>query len=162
MVWRVLHQSTAASTWWCGPRPRLGWVEMAVGLPEGPSYPGHSTKTTFLPCFPLNDRRKAAHSFSKTSRPSFSFSCLFLARLRLLILFLILLMSGNVDLNPGPIFPLSVCSGNVTRQGKSEQCCTCSKCVHLRCSLLSFSKFRTLVSSHFWSCLHAVSLLVTL
>ena len=37
-----LHQSTAASTWWCGPRPRLGWVEMAVGLPEGFSYPGHS------------------------------------------------------------------------------------------------------------------------
>ena len=25
----------------CGPRPRLGWVEMGVGLPEGPSYPGH-------------------------------------------------------------------------------------------------------------------------
>ena len=38
----ALHQSTAASTWWCGPRPRSGWVEMAVGLPEGPSYPGHS------------------------------------------------------------------------------------------------------------------------
>ena len=37
-----LHQSTAASTWWCGPRPRLGWVEMAVGLPEGPTYPEHS------------------------------------------------------------------------------------------------------------------------
>ena len=37
-----LRQSTAASTWWCGPRPRLGWVEMAVGLLEGPSYPGHS------------------------------------------------------------------------------------------------------------------------
>ena len=44
MITRVprLHQSTAASTWWCGPRPRLGWVEMAVGFPEGPSYPGHS------------------------------------------------------------------------------------------------------------------------
>ena len=39
---QLLHQSTAASTWWCGPRPRLGWVEMAVGLPEGSSYPGHS------------------------------------------------------------------------------------------------------------------------
>ena len=38
----LLHQLTAASTWWCGPRPRLGGVEMAVGLPEGPSYPGHS------------------------------------------------------------------------------------------------------------------------
>ena len=37
-----LHQSTAASTWWCGPRPRFGWVEMAAGLPEGTSYPGHS------------------------------------------------------------------------------------------------------------------------
>ena len=36
------HQSTAASTWWCGVRPRLGWVEMAVGLPEGPDNPGHS------------------------------------------------------------------------------------------------------------------------
>ena len=38
----ALHQSTAASTWWCGPRPRLGWFEMAVGLPEGPIYPEHS------------------------------------------------------------------------------------------------------------------------
>ena len=37
-----LHQSTAASTWWCSPRHRLGWVEMAVGLPKGPSYFGHS------------------------------------------------------------------------------------------------------------------------
>ena len=37
-----LHQSTAASTWWCGPRSRLGWVEMAVGLSKGSSYPGYS------------------------------------------------------------------------------------------------------------------------
>ena len=33
----ALQRSTAASTWWCCPRPRLGWVEMAVGCPEGPS-----------------------------------------------------------------------------------------------------------------------------
>ena len=32
------------------------------------------------------------------------------------------------------------------------QCCTCSKWVHLKCSLLSFSRFRTLGSSHSWSC----------
>ena len=32
------------------------------------------------------------------------------------------------------------------------QCCTCSKWVHLRCSQLSLSKFRTLGSSHSWSC----------
>ena len=46
-------------------------------------------------------------------------------------------MSGNVHPNPGPIFPCSVCAGNVTWRGKSVQCCTCSKWVHLRCSQLS-------------------------
>ena len=32
------------------------------------------------------------------------------------------------------------------------QCCTCSNWVHLKCSLLFFSRFRTLGSSHSWSC----------
>ena len=32
------------------------------------------------------------------------------------------------------------------------QCCTCSNCVHLKCSLLSFSRFRTLGNSPSWSC----------
>ena len=32
------------------------------------------------------------------------------------------------------------------------QCCACSKSVHLRYSPLSLSKFRTLNSSHSWSC----------
>ena len=61
-------------------------------------------------------------------------------------------MSGNVHPNPGPIFPCSVCAGNVTWWGKSVQCCTCFKWVHLRCSQLSLSKFRALGSSHSWSC----------
>ena len=61
-------------------------------------------------------------------------------------------MSGNVHLNPGPIFPCSVCTGNVTWRGKSVQCCTCSKWVDLRCSQLSLSEFRALDSSHSWSC----------
>ena len=78
-------------------------------------------------------------------------SCPTLALLRLLIL--LLLMSGNVHPNLGPIFPCSVCAGNVTWRGKSVLCCTCSKWVHLRCSQLSLSKFRTLGSSHSWSCL---------
>ena len=89
----------------------------------------------FLLCCPFNDRSRAAYSFLKISR-LFSlslFSCPTLARLRLLIL-LLLLMSGNVHPNPGPIFPCSVCAGNVTWWGKSVQCCTCSKWVHLRCS----------------------------
>ena len=149
---RHLHQSTAASTWWCGPRPRLGSIEMAVGFPEGPSYPGHSP-FIFSLCCPLKDRRRAAHSIFKIGR-LFSLSllsCLTLALLRLLIL-LLLLMSVNIHPNPGPIFPSSVCAGNVTWRGKSVQCCACSKWVHLRCSQLSLSNFRALGSSHSWSC----------
>ena len=59
-------------------------------------------------------------------------------------------MSSNIYPNPCPVFPCSVCAGNVTWRGRSVQCCTCSNWVHLKCSLLSFSKFRTLGSSHFW------------
>ena len=107
----------------------------------------------FLLCCPLNDRRRAAHSFFKIGRlfSLFLFSCPSLALLRLLIL-LLLLMSGNVHPNPGPIFPCSVCSENVTWRGKSVQCCACSKWVHPRCSQLSLSQFRALGSSHSWSC----------
>ena len=82
---------------------------------------------------PLNDRRTETRSFVKIGR--------------LLSLFLFL-MSGNVHPNPGPMFPCSVCAGNVIWQGKSVQCCTCSKWVRLRCSQLSLSKFRALGSSY--------------
>ena len=117
----------------------------------------------FSLCCPLNDRRRAAHSFFKIGRlfSLFLFSCPSLAFLRPLIL-LLLLMSGNVHPNPGPIFPCSVCTGNVTWRGKSAQCCACSKWVHLRCSQLSLSKFRALGSSHSWSFPPAVSPIVTL
>ena len=107
----------------------------------------------FSLCCPLNDRRRAAHSIYKIGLlfSLFPLSCLTLALLRLLIL-LLLLMSSNVHPNPGPIFPCSVCAGNVTWWGKSVLCCICSKWVHLRCSQLSLSQFRALGSSHSWSC----------
>ena len=106
----------------------------------------------FSLCCPLNDRRRAAHSIYKIGRlfSLFPLSCPTLALLRLIIL-LLLLMSGNVHPNPGPIFPCSVCAGNVTWRGKSVLCCTCCKWVHLRCSQLSLSNFRALGSSHSWS-----------
>ena len=132
----------------------MGWVEMAVGLPEGPSYPSfRALPFIFSLCRPLNDRRKAAHSFLKISCliSLFLFSCPSLALLRLLIL-LFLLMSDDVHPNPGPIFPWSVCTGNVAWWGKPVQCCACSKWVHLRCSQLFLSKFRALGSSYSWSC----------
>ena len=69
----------------------------------------------FSLCCALNDRRRAAHSIYKIGRlfSLFLLSCPTLAFLRLLIL-LLLLMSGNVHSNHGPIFPCSVCAGNVT------------------------------------------------
>ena len=73
------------------------------------------------------------------------------ACLRLLIL-LLLLMSCNVYPNHGPVFSCQVCTESITWLGRLVQCCTCSKWVHLKCSLLSFSKFKTLGSSHSWSC----------
>ena len=133
---------------------------MVVGLPRIPVTPSTPlAQTIFSPCCPLNNRRRAAHSFFKISRLSFPFSSLSLPRLRLLVL-LLLLMSGNVHTNPGFIFPCYVCARNVTWLARSMQCCTSSKWVHLRCLLLSFSKFRTLDSSHSWSCPSAASLLL--
>ena len=126
--------------------------------PSGGSQVPRTLRFIFLLCCPLNDRRRAAHSFFKIDRllSLFLFSSPSLALLRLLIL-LLLLISGNVHPNPGHIFPCSVCAGNVTWRGKSVQCCACSKWVHLRCSQLSLSKFGALGSSHSWSCPPAVT-----
>ena len=123
---------------------------MAVGLPKGPSYPRHSP-LVFCYAAPWTTA-EGQHTASLKSVACFLslFSCLSLARLRLLIL--LLLMSGNVHPNPGPFFLCSVCAGNVTWRGKSLQCCTCFKWVHLRCSQLSLSKFRALDSSRSWCC----------
>ena len=104
------------------------------------------TQSIFSPCSPLNDRGRVARSLFKIGLFSL-FSCLSLARLLILLL---LLMSGKVHPNPCPVFPCLVCAGNVTWRGKSVQCCTCSNWVHLKCSLFSFSRFRTLGSSHSW------------
>ena len=121
-----------------GAVPDPVWVgsKWLLAFPRVPITLG--TPLHFFLCCPLNDRRRAAHSFFKIRRlfSLFLFSCFSFACLRFLVL-LLLLMSGNVHPNPGPIFPCSVCSGNVTWQGKSVQCCTCPKWVHLRCSQLS-------------------------
>ena len=61
-------------------------------------------------------------------------------------------MSTSFHSNPGPIFPCLVCVRNVTWKGRSLQCSTCSKWIHLRCSLLS-SRWKTLGISHSWRCL---------
>ena len=127
------------------------WSPTPFGLGRNGCWPFRGSQLPravpfiFSLCCSLNDRRRAAHSIYKIGRlfSTFPLSCPTLALLCLLIL-LLLLMSGNVHPNPGPIFPCSVCAGNVTWRGKSVLCCTCSKWVHLRCSQLSLSKFRAL------------------
>ena len=119
-----------------GAVPDPVWVgsKRLLAFQRNPVTPG-TPSNIFLPFCPLNDCRRASHSFSKIRRLSSPFSCLFYVRLRLLIL-LLLLMSSNADPNSGPIYPCSICAGNVTWRGKSVQCCTWSKWVHLSCSLL--------------------------
>ena len=116
-----LHQRGGAV-----PGPVWAGSKWLLAFPRVPVTPG--TPFTFSLRCPLNDCRRAAHSFFKIGRLSslslFLFSSSSLALLRLLIL--LLLMSGNVHPNPGPIFPCSMCTGNVTWWGKSVQCCACS------------------------------------
>ena len=124
---------------------RLKWL---LAFPRVPVTMGtRLTQIIFSPYNLLNDRTRVARSLFKIGL-SFLFSCLFLARL----LILLLLMSGNVHSNPCPVFLCSVCTANVTWRGRSVQCCTCSNWVHLKCSQLSFSKFRTLGCFHYRSC----------
>ena len=130
------------------------WLLAFLRIPVTQGTP--LAQTIFSPCCPLNDRKRAARSLFEIGRMSSLFSCLSLSRLRLLIF--PLLMSNNVCLNPGSVFPSSVCAENVTWRSRSEQYCSWSKWVHLKCSLLSFSKFRTLDNSHSWSCPPAASL----
>ena len=126
--------------------------------PRGSQLP-RALPIYFFAMLPPERPQKGSTQHLQNRSPVFIFllSCPTLALLRLLIL-LLLLMNGNVHPNPGPIFPCSVCAGNVTWRGKSVQCCTCSKWVHLRCSQLSLSNFRALGSSHSWSCPPAVTL----
>ena len=124
-----------------GAVPNLVWVgsKWLLVFPRIPVTPGTPlTQTIFSPCSPLNDRKRVARSLFKTA-------CLLCSLARLL------LISGNVHPNPCLVFPRSVCARNVTWRGKSVQCCTCPKWVHLKCSLISFSRFRSLGSSHSWS-----------
>ena len=112
-----------------GAVPDLVWVgsKWLLAFPRVPATPG--TPLHFFAMLPPKRPQKGSTQLLQNRSSIFSF----LALLRLLIL-LLLLMSGNVHRNPGPIFSCSVCAGNVTWRGRSVQCCTCSKWVHLRCS----------------------------
>ena len=118
-----LHQSIAASTWGCGPRPVWVGSKWLLAFPRVPVTLGTPlTQTIFLLCSPLNDRRRVARSIFKIGLSSLYFC----PSLDCLLILLLLLMRGKVHPNPCPVFPYLVCAGNVTRRDRSMQCCTCS------------------------------------
>ena len=69
---------------------------------------------------------------------------------------MLLLISGDIHPNPGPIDPCSVCSRRVTWGNRSVQCTNCSLWVHLSCSGLSPTDFRKISPGHSWiaQCAH--------
>ena len=65
----------------------------------------------------------------------------------LILIFMLLLISGDIHPNPGPI-----CSRRVTWGSRSVQCTNCSLWVHLSYSGLSPTDFRKISPGHSWTC----------
>ena len=76
---------------------------------------------------------------------------LYLSHSPLSLILMLLLISGDIHPNTGPIDPCSVCSGKVTWGSKSVQCTNCSLWVHLSCSDLSPADFRKIFPGHSWT-----------
>ena len=133
------------------------------------SSSGDSLRTTlliFYPCCPMRghiwtallnliDRPPTSSIFFRTSllRPSFHPKPLhYLSHSPLILISMLLLISGDIHLNPGPIDSCSVCSRRVTWGNRSIQCTNCSLWVHLSYSGLSPADFRKISPGHSWTC----------
>ena len=101
------------------------------------------------------DRPPTPSFLSRTSlpRPSFHPKPLhYSSHSPLILISILLLISGDIHPNPGPIDPCSVCSRRVTWGNRSIQCTGCSLWVHLSCSGLSPADFRKISPGHSWTC----------
>ena len=166
---KILHQRQATSTWWCNPLPCSGEGRDGLSIPRG-SHPRAILPWTilfiFYPCCPMRghmwtallnpiDRPPTPSILSRTSlpRPSFHPKPLhYSSPSPLILISMLLLISGDIHPNPGPIDPCSVCSRRVTWGNRSIQCTGCSLWVHLSCSGLSPADFRKISPGHSWTC----------
>ena len=164
-----LHQRQATSTWWCSPLPCTGEGRNGLSIPRG-SHPRAilpwTTLLIFYPCCPMRghmwtallnpiDRPPTPSILSRTSLPRPSFhpkSLHYSSHSPLILISILLLISGDIHPNPGPIDPCSVCSRRVTWGNRSIQCTGCSLWVHLSCSGLSPADFRKISPGHSWTC----------
>ena len=65
---------------------------------------------------------------------------------------MLLLISGDIHPNPGPIEPRSVCSLSVTGRNRLIQCANCSLWVHLSRSDIFPADFKKIYPGHSWTC----------
>ena len=151
----LLHQGQATSTWWCSPLPCTGEGRNGLSISRGSHPRAVLLRTTllliFYPCCPMRghiwtaflnpiDRPPTSSTFFRTTllSPSFHPKPLHYSfHPPLIFIFMLLLISGDIHPNPGPIDPCSVCSRRVTWGNRSVQCTNCSLWVHLPCSGLS-------------------------
>ena len=101
------------------------------------------------------DRPPTPSIFFCTSllRPSFHPKPLhYLSHSPVILISMLLLISGDIHPNPGPIDPCSVCSRRVTWRNRSIQCTNCSLWVHLSCFGLAPADFRKISPGHSWTC----------
>ena len=101
------------------------------------------------------DRHPTPSIFFRTSllSPSFHPKPLhYLSHSLLILISMLLLISGDIHPNPGPIDPCSVCSSRVTWGNRSIQCTNGSLRVHLSCSGLSPADFPKISPGHSWTC----------
>ena len=165
----ILHQRQATTMWWCSPLSCTGEGWNGLSIPQG-SHPWAILPWTtlpfiFYPCCPIRSHICTAF-LNPIDRPPISSTLLWTTLLSpsfhpkplhylfhsLLILIFMLLISGDIHSNPGPIDPCSVCSHRVTWGNRSVQCTNCSLWVHLSCSDLSPADFHKISPGHFWTC----------
>ena len=165
-----LHQRQATSTWWCCPLPCTGEGRNGLSILRG-SHPRAILLWTtllliFYPCCPMRghiwtaflnpiDRPPISSTFFRTTLLSLSFHpkpLHYLSHPPLILIIMLLLISGDIHPNPGPIDPCSVCSRRVTWGNRLVQCINCSLWVHLSCSGLSPADFRKISPGHSWTC----------
>ena len=132
------------------PRAILFWTTLLIFYPCCPMR-GHMWTALLNPI----DRPPTPSIFFRTSlpRPSFHPKPLhYSSHSPLILISMLLLISGDIHPNPGPIDPCSVCSRRVTWGNRSIQCTGCSLWVRLSCSGLSPADFRKISPGHSWTC----------
>ena len=146
----------------------LGRVKMACQFPEGLILGRFSldNSSRFYRCCPMRghistaflnpiDCTPSSSTFFLTTPLSPFFHLkpfLYLLHSPLSLILMLLLISGDIHPNPGPIDTCFIFSRRVTWGNRSVQCTNCSLWVHLSCSGLFPADFRKISPGHSWTC----------